>query len=125
MSRNPYQVAERPPNLRPSVLAYMDVVGYASFSQPAYKQGAQQEALAKINSALKAITENIVVGWPAHDDAESQLGDAFWRLGGFQLQMVLSGFFVRGAITVGDAYVDDIAVFGNALGQSSWRQRRV
>jgi hypothetical protein len=29
--------------------------------------------------------------------------------------MAIEGFFVRGAISVGDAYVDDVAVFGDAL----------
>ena len=29
--------------------------------------------------------------------------------------MILNGFFVRGAISVGEAYIDEIAVFGEAL----------
>jgi hypothetical protein len=36
-------------------------------------------------------------------------------LSGFQMQMTLEGFFVRGAISVGECYVDDVAVFGDAL----------
>jgi len=65
--------------------------------------------------ALKAFTDNIVMGWPIRDDAESELFDALDRLGDFQLHMATAGLFVRGGIALGDAYVDDIAVFGEAL----------
>jgi hypothetical protein len=66
--------------------------------------------------ALKAFTDNIVIAWPIERcDAESELGRALSALGGFQLQMISYGYFIRGAISIGDAYVDDIAVFGNAL----------
>ncbi len=38
-----------------------------------------------------------------------------YRLGEFQLQMTLSGFFVRGAVAIGEIYMDDDIVFGPAL----------
>lgn len=72
-------------------------------------------AFAKDRYALKAFTDNIVVGWPIRDDAESELGDAVSKLVDFQFHMAVAGFFVRGAIAIGDAYVDDIVVFGKAL----------
>jgi len=65
--------------------------------------------------ALKAFTDNIAIGWPVRDDAEAEFGDAFFKLGGFQFEMVLGGYFIRGAVSVGDAYVDEVAVFGGAL----------
>ncbi|MCY3813080.1 MAG: hypothetical protein OXH15_14885 [Gammaproteobacteria bacterium] len=67
--------------------------------------------------SLKAFTDNIAIGWPLYDrrDGEGELGMAFGDLAGFQLTMVNAGFFVRGAISVGNAYVDEIAVFGDAL----------
>jgi len=69
---------------------------------------------------MKAFTDNIVIGWPlgrlsGREDGESELGDAFFRLEAFELEMANAGFFVRGAISVGDAYVDDIAVFGSGF----------
>ncbi|WP_133593807.1 hypothetical protein [Permianibacter aggregans] len=64
---------------------------------------------------LKVFTDNIIVGWPVHDDGEAELAQAFFRLGAFQLQLVNQGYFLRGAISVGDAYIDEFAVFGNAL----------
>ena len=72
-------------------------------------------AFSKDRYALKAFTDNIVIGWPIRDDAESEMSDAYWKLIDFQLHMALAGFFVRGAIAIGDAYVDDVAVFGKAL----------
>ena len=78
--------------------------------------------------ALVAFTDNIVIGWPVDawglpeiepdpilDDAESQLGLAFLGLAGFQFEMANAGFFVRGAVAVGDAYVDEYCVFGEGL----------
>jgi hypothetical protein len=64
---------------------------------------------------LKAYTDNIVIAWPIRDDAEVELGQAITKLMEFQFSMSLKGFFVRGAISLGNAYVDDIAVFGDAL----------
>ncbi len=65
--------------------------------------------------ALKAFTDNIVIGWPVRDDAESEFGRAFDKLATFQLQMVTRGYFLRGGISVGDAYIDEMAVFGPAF----------
>jgi hypothetical protein len=41
-----------------------------------------------------------------------ELGGAFRAVAGFQFEMINAGFFIRGAISVGNAYVDDIAVVG-------------
>jgi hypothetical protein len=64
---------------------------------------------------LKAFTDNIVIAWPIRDDAEIEIGQAITKLMQFQFSMSLKGFFIRGAISIGNAYVDDIAVFGDAL----------
>ena len=87
-----------------------------------------REAEEKDLHSLVAFTDNIVIGWPVvphslpeiepdpiMDDAESQLGLAFMGLAGFQLEMANAGFFVRGAVAVGDAYVDEYCVFGKGL----------
>jgi hypothetical protein len=44
--------------------------------------------------ALKAFTDNIVIGWPVFTDGESEFGQAFFRVMYFQVGMVNSGFFV-------------------------------
>jgi hypothetical protein len=120
----------------------MDILGYSEMIRRSQEAGTQQEMLRKLHQALtkgrdwledkgifpafrestkkdyfalKAFTDNIVIGWPVLDDAESEFGSAFFKLANFQLQMVLEGFFVRGALSVGEAYVDEITVFGSAL----------
>jgi len=73
------------------------------------------EMMKKDDYALKAFTDNIVIGWPIYGDAEGEFGAAFLKIGYFQLQMALHGFFLRGALSIGDAYVDEIVVIGQAL----------
>jgi hypothetical protein len=142
MSRNPYNASGQPPILKRSVFVFMDLLGYSEMIRKSEIDGTQQvllralhkalsvgrgwledaelpaelKALGKTDSyALKAFTDNIVIGWPVRDDAESEFGSAFFKLGNFQFQMVLAGFFIRGALAVNDAYIDEIAVFGKAL----------
>ncbi|WP_374401745.1 hypothetical protein [Niveibacterium sp.] len=119
----------------------MDILGYKDLMVASSKVGNEQEVLEKLHGALerarellkpteaislsdtppkdrfslKAFTDNIVVGWPVKSDAESEFGDAFSRLAEFQLQMAIDGYFIRGGLSVGPAYVDEIAVFGGAL----------
>ena len=139
MSRNPYEVAGSPPTLRRSVFAFVDILGYQDLLQSAQGQGAQEAQLARLHKALsfsrkwlddtdgvdkpvgkdhfslKAFTDNIAIGWPIAGDGEIELGYGLQDLAAFQLTMVNAGFFVRGAVSVGSAYVDEIAVFGDAL----------
>lgn len=142
MSRNPYHQNNAPPTLRPSVLVFMDVLGYTQLILESEKNGTEANTLMELHSALsegrsrleghdlpstlrdfskkeffalKAFTDNIVIGWPIHSDSESEFGSAFMYLAEFQFNMAIRGYFVRGAISVGPAFVDEIAVFGSAL----------
>lgn len=142
MSPNPYHSEEQVPTLRNSVFVYMDILGYSEMIRESEESGTQQELLSRLHTtlskerewledkmspkelrelikkdsyALKAFTDNIVIGWPIRDDGEFEFWSAFSKLGIFQLQMVTSGFFIRGAISVGNAYIDEIAVSGEAL----------
>lgn len=65
--------------------------------------------------ALRAFTDNIVMGWPLRNSAGAALRRALEKVSWFQIDMATHGFFVRGAITVGEVFIDDIAVFGPAL----------
>lgn len=68
---------------------------------------------------LRAFTDNIVMGWPlptsTRTAAGSALRQALEKVSLFQLDMASRGFFFRGAISVGDVFIDGIAVFGPAL----------
>lgn len=65
---------------------------------------------------VKIITDNIVIGYPVlFDDAESELGRIFFSLAFFQLSMVNQGFFLRGAISIDNLYIDEHIVYGKGL----------
>lgn len=139
---NPYVQQDQLPTLRPSVFCFLDALGYSQFSgmadgqelterlrgyHAALTRGAEilkapdrQKWIAPMrgahDAAVKAFTDNIVIGIPVHfDDGENEVGEAFRRIGNYQLEMVNSGYFIRGAISFGDIYIDDLAVFGVPL----------
>ncbi len=138
-SRNPYHKEGQPPQLLSSVVIYMDVLGYTEMAKRAndtdnkeiflrqlyealeegqeWLRGDDSETgpLDKDRYAIKAFTDNIVIGWPVRDNAESELNSMFSMLAFFQMQMANHGFFLRGAISLGDAYVDDVVVYGRAF----------
>lgn len=120
----------------------MDILGYTEMILTSQKNGTDAKVLSNLHSALsegrsrlegkdlpeslqdlskkeffalKAFTDNIVIGWPIHSDAEVEFGSAFMYLAEFQFNMAIRGYFVRGAISVGPAFIDEIAVFGSAL----------
>ena len=141
MSRNPYIVNGQEPALVESVFVLMDILGYSDLMLQSQTANQQQPALRDLHSALsasrnhlesqalfsisrkdfyalKSFTDNIVIGWPVHSDAQAEFGIAFPRLAEFQFNMAIRGYFVRGAVSVGPAYVDDVVVFGDALAEA-------
>jgi hypothetical protein len=142
VSLNPYHVDGQDPTLRPSVYVYMDMLAYKEIVHQSKTAKDQQEMLRKLhhafkyaravylesdkddpllrlyqkqNYALKAFTDNIVMGWPIRKNPQWELDSAFRCLKHFQFQLVIEGFFIRGAISLGDAYIDEVAVFGGAV----------
>ena len=142
MSRNPYVDDVSEPILRSSVVAFCDILGYRDMLSEAQECGKLKELLHQLHNALlgshrfvdpnlreniledirgkhlsafRAFTDNIVVGRPISEDGESELGQAFYELSHFQMSMTIEGFFIRGCISVGDLYMDDITVFGQGL----------
>ncbi len=135
---NPYLTDDGSPELRPSWLCFLDILGFSEIlrenDQSRITQlhsllrngrgtlagdGDEAGYLGYHFHALTSFTDNIVLGFPIHDDddddGESESGIIFERLAKFQLNMALSGFFVRGGVAVGLAYIDDLAVYGPAL----------
>lgn len=131
-SRNPYIQKDGQPVLLKSVVAFVDILGYRDLVDCAAKAFKSQELLDRLHGALRkarkhvdpdnldfcavrAFTDNIVIGHPIFDDAEGELGFACYTLSYFQMTMSMEGFFVRGGIAIGDLYMDDIAVYGSGL----------
>ncbi|WP_220635911.1 hypothetical protein [Georgfuchsia toluolica] len=82
---------------------------------PNHSDDTLQKLRDKDFSAFRAFTDNIVIGQPIRYDGEIELGSVFDSVSYFQMLMTMEGFFVRGAIAIGDLYMDDIAVFGAGL----------
>jgi len=144
-SRNPYIKNPGDPLLQASVIAFLDILGYKNMVLDAEEQGTSQGFLSLLHGTLKAsvehlryplgkddkifkspilekdlhkvvsFTDNIVIGYPIEDDAEMEIGLICNDLANFQLTMVKAGFFVRGAISIGNSFIDDFVVYGKGL----------
>jgi hypothetical protein len=143
MESNPYQELNTGPNTLNSVVVYLDVLGVSDEIRETYKakdlivpinylrsfKNTLNKSIENIKDRdimgiwknkknhweVKAFTDNIVLGYPIADDGEPEMGTTFFNLSLFQLEMVLSGLFVRGAFSIGEHYMDEDIVFGNAL----------
>jgi hypothetical protein len=69
----------------------------------------------KDNYFLKAFTDNIVIGFPENNNNHMCFQEIISKLARFQFEMIEKDFFIRGAVSYDDAYIDDIVVFGRAL----------
>lgn len=141
-SRNPYIYSDKSPKLQRSVVCFVDILGYKDLVKSTSNGEAIQDLLDRLHNALRlshenvdprrsddtllklqdkdfyafsSFTDNIVIGHPIHCDGEIELGRIFNDLSYFQMFMTKEGFFVRGAIAIGDLYMDDITVFGSGL----------
>lgn len=133
---NPYTCDGTGFGLVPSVLCFLDVLGYrqtiinggdtaggafhqalaASYPAMLAEMGVGDLGLQDIPVfALKTFTDNIVLARPIGEDGESELGNVTMAVAALQTNLALQGYFVRGAIAIGPAYVDDYGVFGSAL----------
>jgi hypothetical protein len=142
-SRNPYIEKGNSPTLKLSVVAFVDILGYRDLVIESAQNGTEQEFLQKLHNALseatksiyphknellrkflkednhavRAFTDNIVIGYPikGKGDAEVELGMIFSHLSYYQMIMIINGFFVRGGIGIGNLYMDDTVVYGQGL----------
>ena len=141
--RNPYIRTSSEPELTPSVVSYVDILGYREMAMKAESEKREGEFLKKIHRAftegqkflkgdfgpkigirdryvIKAFTDNVVLGYPLNlmkgfREGELELWEVFEMLSFFQIRMSNGGFFIRGAISVGELYIDDVIVLGKGL----------
>jgi hypothetical protein len=67
-------------------------------------------------SAIKVFTDNIVLGFPFwSSDGEAEFGAIIYNIAEYQYEMAKAGFFVRGALTIGDLFMDENTAFGPAI----------
>lgn len=123
--------------LQESFVVWLDVLGYSDMCRAATTRADQNALLSRLRQALRrhrpllqptreppfvalrAFTDNIVLGRPLFtgplEDGESELAYMMMASAAYQFALARSGFFVRGAIAVGDHYMDEYMVFGPAL----------
>jgi len=139
MNKKPYSTSD--PSLKTSIVCFVDILGFSQLSLEALKDNNGDAFLFKLRNALsnaykqirenskgwkneesysiKIFTDNIVVGYPLNsfelDFGESELSRIFRIFSTFQANLAIEGFLSRGGIAVGDHYMDDDIVFGDAL----------
>ena len=124
------------PAIVPSVCTYLDVLGFRIAVREAAAAGLSNELLQRFHHVaanwftslgdiyaveskeprareLRVFTDNVVVGEPMLTD--SALSFALSDLALLQLGLALDGFFVRGAVSVGELYIDEQVIFGEAI----------
>lgn len=140
---NPYQQANGAPCLRNSVAAFIDILGYRDYIATAFKEpGKGEKELLRLRNALdvayrdlkarscwenpfgdmapqvRSFTDNLIIGYPIPEYgwwAVEHLNSLIFYISFLQAEMAREGYFIRGAISVGDLYIDEDIVFGPAL----------
>jgi len=129
------------PQLRPSIVGFLDIMGFSQAIQNSRAPQDAQVLVDRIVSALndargyvrrslaeefaalphnwgvKFFSDNLVVGYP-HAEQVSEVTVARFIIAcsqRYQLRMAVNGFFIRGALTEGLLCLTDDIIFGSAL----------
>ena len=125
-------------DLTRSVVCFVDMLGYRAFTERVEAEddlmikevmygslhAALVESVGRIQMSqvshenafkYKIFTDNIVIVWAMADDGEAQFSEMIEELAAFQLNMAINGFLTRGAVSVGNMFIDEHAIFGAAL----------
>lgn len=122
------------PVQRLSYRAHLDILGFSARIRASYKDGTADELLRQFHAIFekrinqlesdvhesllyfKSFSDNVLLAHPCFShDMESEFGFILWSISEFQLEMALQGFFIRGGLSVGNLFVDDNSVYGEAL----------
>lgn len=129
------------PRLRPSIVGFLDIMGFSQAIQNARSLDDAQQLVDRIVAALndardyvrrslagdfallpkdwavKFFSDNLVVGFPFGGTASAVTAARFIIACSqrYQLRMAVNGFFIRGALTEGLLCLTDDIIFGSAL----------
>lgn len=138
MALSAYATEDGKPKAQPSIVVYLDVLGFTQQVRASHDTGASDTLLQRFAAVirqwyvslrgqaqsgderrdweLKAFTDNVVLGHPIRwDDGEAELTAVMSDVALFQIGLAHEGFFVRGGIAAGDLYMDEDIVFGIGL----------
>jgi hypothetical protein len=135
-----YTIKDGVPQMQESFLIFIDILGYQEMTRTARSKNQQSALLSRLHTALsqqvpavsragdggpsewyatRIFTDNLVLARPllhfGGGTGEPELGWMMLDAARYQFNLALQGFYVRGGIAVGPAYVDDYVVFGPAL----------
>ena len=138
MSSNAYQAENGSPRLLPSVVAFLDILGFNQEMRTSHAAGQSDALLQRMTRVvrewyasmgdrpqsdehhrriweLKAFTDNVVLGYPINWNGEAEFGYLISDIALLQVGLAHEGFFVRGGVAAGDLYMDEDIVFGVGL----------
>lgn len=117
-----------------SYCAFLDLLGFSSKTKASYKSNTGDQLLQEFyeaftdqikrmkkdseNSLLyfKSFSDNVLLAHPRFsNDMESEFGFILWSIKEYQLAMAIKGYFIRGGLSIGQLFVDDDNVYGEAL----------
>lgn len=139
--KSPYKTKTGAPWMRNSWVICLDILGFSARIKSATEAGTAQGLLLELTAALeeakvdlvkdldehagylikeapyavKMFTDNVVLGFPIHDDGEDEFGRMIFIVGLWQYTLLKHGFFVRGGMAVGPLFMDEDVVFGAGL----------
>lgn len=119
---------------RLSYCAFLDVLGFSARVRASYKDKTANALLRQFHAIFKrrvsqlesdvdgsllyfkSFSDNVLLAHPRFShDMEAEFGFILWSISEYQLEMALQGFFIRGGLSVGNLFVDDNSVYGEAL----------
>ncbi|MCY7297526.1 hypothetical protein [Alteromonas sp. a30] len=119
---------------RLSYCAFLDLLGFSARTKESYKNQTGNQLLQEFHEIFsnqiakmkeeteesllyfKSFSDNVLLAHPRFsDDMESEFGFILWAIQEYQFAMALKGFFIRGGLSVGQLFVDDDNVYGEAL----------
>ncbi|WP_416242652.1 hypothetical protein ACLSSQ_10595 [Azospira sp. APE16] len=119
---------------RLSYCAFLDVLGFSARIRASYKDKTANKLLRQFHAIFerrinrlksevdesllyfKSFSDNVLLAHPRFShDMESEFGFILWSISEYQFEMALQGFFIRGGLSVGNLFVDDNSVYGEAL----------
>src|SRR6185503_20061687 len=130
------------PRLRNSIVAFVDVLGFSNMSTAAVELDEAQRTLTMIAAAIKDsrdfvrktfsqestrvrngwevkfFIDNLALACPcdtSENDSRAAIRFVLRCAQRYQLRMALNGFFVRGAMSIGQICLTDEIIFGSAL----------
>lgn len=117
-----------------SYCAFLDVLGFSERMRASYQNKEANKLLQQFHTTFdnqikilksdekesflyfKSFSDNILLAYPRFSrDMESEFGFILWSISAYQFEMALQGFFIRGGLSVGQLFIDDNSVYGQAL----------